>query len=144
MPLSQRSSFTLDSVSSGRVWVTLGKPLNSSTFPSPDTSDVRFDTVELTYPGVANLTAVDMLGIPMDIETFDAGGRIWWRPRSAPATPTRSKTAVKARIDRGGWGLQQGGPHRRRRQLLARWCLRTSSAAHIPAATHDSTPTSVR
>ena len=74
LPLSQRSSFTLDNVSSGRVWATLGHPLASKVFPSPDASDVRFDVVELTYPGVANLSAVDMLGIPMDIETFDAAG----------------------------------------------------------------------
>ncbi|MCB0919875.1 MAG: hypothetical protein KDC39_15040, partial [Actinobacteria bacterium] len=73
--LSERQVVTLDQVSSGRVWVTLGAPLDSSTFPSPDNSQIRFDAVELTYPGVANLSAVDMLGIPMDIETFDSAGR---------------------------------------------------------------------
>ena len=31
--------------------------------------------MELTYPGVANLTAVDMFGIPLDLEVFDSGGR---------------------------------------------------------------------
>ena len=74
--LAQRSSFVTSSVSSGRVWVSLGKPLDTTSFPSPDVSDVRFDVVELTYPGVANLTAVDMFGIPMDIETFDSSGRL--------------------------------------------------------------------
>ncbi|MEI2718440.1 MAG: carbohydrate-binding protein [Candidatus Nanopelagicales bacterium] len=101
LPLSQRSSFTLDSVSSGRVWVTLGKPLNSSTFPSPDTSDVRFDTVELTYPGVANLTAVDMLGIPMDIETFDAAGNLVASKKFACYTDVIQDT-VKDRLTAAG------------------------------------------
>lgn len=76
LPLSQRSSFKLGSVSSGRVWVPLGKQLDTTTPPSPDNSDARFDVVELTYPGVANLTSVDMLGIPMDIETFDVNGSL--------------------------------------------------------------------
>lgn len=72
--LHDRDTFVLPNISSGRVWVSLGDPINSETFPSPDTSPLRFDTVELTYPGVANLTAVDMFAIPMDIETFDADG----------------------------------------------------------------------
>ena len=101
LPLSQRSSFTLDSVSSGRVWVTLGKPLNSSTFPSPDTSDVRFDTVELTYPGVANLTAVDMFAIPMDIETFDANGNLIASKKWACYTD-EVQAAVKSRLNAAG------------------------------------------
>ncbi|MGA9146871.1 MAG: carbohydrate-binding protein, partial [Candidatus Nanopelagicales bacterium] len=74
--LAQRSSFTTTGLSSGRVWVSLGKPLTTTPAPSPDTSDTRFDVVELTYPGVANLTAVDMFGIPMDIESFDSSGHL--------------------------------------------------------------------
>ena len=74
--LAQRSSFTTTGLSSGRVWVSLGKPLTTTPAPSPDTSDTRFDVVELTYPGVANLTAVDIFGIPMEIESFDSNGRL--------------------------------------------------------------------
>ena len=73
--LSSRNSFTVASIRSGRVFVSLGEPLPPEGEPSPDTSPIRYDTVELTYPGVANLTAVDMFGIPLDLEVFDADGR---------------------------------------------------------------------
>lgn len=76
MPLSARDSFRVNDLRSGQVFVSLGKQLPTATSPSPDTSPVRFDTVELTYPGVANLTAVDMFGIPLDIDTFDANGNL--------------------------------------------------------------------
>lgn len=75
-PLSARDSFTVSSITSGRVFVSLGEPLPAEGEPSPDTSPVRYDTVELTYPGVANLTAVDMFGIPLDLEVFDADGHL--------------------------------------------------------------------
>lgn len=73
-PLSARDSFSVEALNSGRVFVSLGQPLPAVGEPSPDTSQVRYDTVELTYPGVANLTAVDMFGVPLDIEVFDAHG----------------------------------------------------------------------
>jgi hypothetical protein len=75
-PLSDRDSFVVPSVRSGRVFVSLGQPLPAHGEPSPDTSQVRYDAVELTYPGVANLTAVDMFGIPLDLEVFDADGQL--------------------------------------------------------------------
>lgn len=74
--LAQRDSFTLPSIRSGRVFVSLGRPLAAQGEPSPDTSMIRYDTVELTYPGVANLTAVDMFGIPLDLEVFDSHGEL--------------------------------------------------------------------
>lgn len=75
-PLSSRESFVVPSVRSGRVFVSLGDALPAHGEPSPDTSQVRYDAVELTYPGVANLTAVDMFGIPLDLEVFDADGQL--------------------------------------------------------------------
>lgn len=74
--LSQRDRFTVAGIRSGRVFVSLGEPLPAVGEPSPDTSPVRYDTVELTYPGVANLTAVDMFGIPLDLEVFDTDGQL--------------------------------------------------------------------
>lgn len=45
--------------------------------PSPDTEPKRFQTVELTIPGIVNLTAVDMVGIPIDMQTSDGTSRVW-------------------------------------------------------------------
>lgn len=45
--------------------------------PSPDVEPKRFQTVELTIPGIVNLTAVDMVGIPIDMQTSDGTSRVW-------------------------------------------------------------------
>lgn len=52
------------------------EPVPAAPFPSPDVSPIRFDAVEFTFPGVANLSAVDMLGIPLHLATVDAQGRV--------------------------------------------------------------------
>ncbi len=76
--LSRRSAFTAASVNSGRVSISFDQPVPGppAAAPSPDTSAIRFDVVELTYPGVANLTAVDMFGIPLDLEVYDSAGNL--------------------------------------------------------------------
>ncbi|MDO8309846.1 MAG: carbohydrate-binding protein, partial [Actinomycetota bacterium] len=62
----------------GSIWVSYGQPLDNTSRPSPVTSPVRFDQVELTYtqgpdPATwADLTAVAMWGIPMSLD-FHAG-----------------------------------------------------------------------
>ena len=74
--LAQRSSFTTTNLSSGRVWYRSASSRYHAYAESGHFRYARFDVVELTYPGVANLTAVDMFGIPMDIEAFDSTGRL--------------------------------------------------------------------
>ena len=56
-----RRRFTLDSLPAGRILFSFDSPVTSAEAPR---SPVRYDKVELTYPGVANLTAVDFFGIP--------------------------------------------------------------------------------
>jgi hypothetical protein len=73
-PLSQvaGSRFTLSSISAGRIFFSYGRPVTAA---EPPRSDTRYDKIELTYPGVANLTSVDFFGIPFKLETFDSQGR---------------------------------------------------------------------
>jgi hypothetical protein len=65
----------------GSMWVSYGQPLDNTRRPSPVTSPVRFDQVELTYtqgpdPATwADLTAVAMWGIPMTLD-FHAGDQL--------------------------------------------------------------------
>ncbi len=80
--LAESTGTNVDSLVAGRVVVTLGNDGSAPLFPSPDNSPFRFDQVEMTYPqtdrpdlpGLANMTAVDMVGIPMDIQVLDSTG----------------------------------------------------------------------
>jgi hypothetical protein len=65
------SRFKLASIS-GRIYFSYGAPVNDA---EPPTWPTRYDKVELTYPGVTNLTAVDFFGIPFKEQTFDAAGK---------------------------------------------------------------------
>lgn len=56
---------------SGRIYLSFGAPVAPN---EPNDSPIRYDKVELTYPGVANLTAVDFFGIPMSLRTIDGQG----------------------------------------------------------------------
>jgi outer membrane biosynthesis protein TonB len=64
----------------GSLWVSYGAPIDNALRPSPVTSPIRFDQVELTYtqgsdPATwADLTAVAMWGIPMTLGFRDASG----------------------------------------------------------------------
>jgi hypothetical protein len=62
--------FALSSIS-GRIYFSYGVPVTSA---EPPTWPTRYDKVELTYPGVANLTAVDFFGIPFKLQARDARG----------------------------------------------------------------------
>ena len=60
----------------GSLWVSYYAPLSNTARPSPVTSQVRFDQVELTYTASsrpatwADLTAVAMWGIPTNLDFF--------------------------------------------------------------------------
>ena len=77
MPLSDLPGGRFDiGAFSGRIFISFGKPVTSA---EPPRSGTRYDKVELTNPGVANLTAVDFFGIPFRLQTLNAAGR----PRSS-------------------------------------------------------------
>ena len=64
--------FALQSLAGGRIFFSYGSPVNDA---EPPRARVRYDTVELSYPGVANLTAVDFFGIPFRLQALNASGR---------------------------------------------------------------------
>lgn len=72
--LGSSSSFQLNDISAGRLFVSYGS--EGATQFTSTSSPIRNDKVEFTNPGVADLTAVDFFGIPMDIQTLDAGGNV--------------------------------------------------------------------
>ena len=63
--------FALSSISGGRIFFSYGRPVSPA---EPPSSDTRYDKVELTLPGVANLTAVDFFAIPFRLQTLDSSG----------------------------------------------------------------------
>ena len=68
------SRFTLTAIQAGRLTFSYYNQVAANqqlVTPSP-----RFDKVEFTYPGTANLTAVDFFGIPFKMETLDASGNV--------------------------------------------------------------------
>jgi hypothetical protein len=67
-----QGKFTLSGFS-GRIYFSYGSPVTSA---EPPSWPVRYDKVELTYPGVANLTAVDFFGIPFGLQTQDGQGKL--------------------------------------------------------------------
>ena len=56
---------------SGRIYFSYGAPVTSA---EPPTWPTRYDKVEVTYPGVANLTAVDFFGIPFSLRAENSSG----------------------------------------------------------------------
>lgn len=67
-------TFTIGDISAGRLYVAFGGQgvdINTTT-----STPIRNDKVEFTNPGVANLTAVDYFGIPMDLQTLDSTGAV--------------------------------------------------------------------
>ncbi len=65
------SSFSLGSITAGRLYVSYGSPVARS---EANNSPTRYDKIEFTNPGVANLTAVDFFGIPFDLQALDSNG----------------------------------------------------------------------
>ncbi|HEY1449948.1 MAG TPA: hypothetical protein VGF47_03280 [Solirubrobacteraceae bacterium] len=73
IPLSQikNSTFSLGALSSGRLYISYGAPV---TVAEPPAAQTRYDKIELSNPGVADVTAVDFFGIPTDLQSLDASG----------------------------------------------------------------------
>lgn len=67
-----RQRFALQNLAGGRIFFSFGSPVNAA---EPPLARVRYDKVELTYPGVANLTAVDFFGIPFKLQALNGRGR---------------------------------------------------------------------
>ncbi len=67
------STFSLGAISAGRLYVSYGAPVNNA---EPPTAGARYDKIEFTNPGVANLTAVDFFGIPMDMQALDSSNNV--------------------------------------------------------------------
>ena len=65
------SRFTIGPLNAGRLFFSYKAAVNAA---EPPTWPTRYDKVEFTYPGVANMTAVDFFGIPFRLGTFDAQG----------------------------------------------------------------------
>jgi hypothetical protein len=97
------SRFTLSNFS-GRIYFSYGAPVTNA---EPPRWPTRYDKVELTYPGVANLTAVDFFGIPFRLQTLDARGKplgtlAWNAPtdtveKALLAIPRASRALVRTR-----------------------------------------------
>lgn len=113
--LSERSRITVPELKSGRIYIAFGDPAKPdvaplapppAAAPSPDTSPVRFDSVELTYPGQANLTAVDMFGIPLDIATYDAAGQPVGMPKKWACYTDALKTVLNSKLTAAGGNYQ--------------------------------------
>src|SRR3954452_11259820 len=59
--------FRLGSLPGGRIFFSYDDPVTAA---EPPRSKTRYDKVELSIPGVANLTAVDFFGIPFRLEAL--------------------------------------------------------------------------
>jgi hypothetical protein len=98
-------SFRIDGISAGRIYVSFGRPVAPN---EPMDSPTRYDKVELTYPGVANLTAVDFFAIPLRLQTLDRDGHVLGRlgysvdtttvKRALLAIPGADRALIKTRI----------------------------------------------
>lgn len=71
---SLNGEFTTTQLTSGRL---IFSYYGSVVFnQDPNNASVRFDKVELTYPGAANLTAVDFFGIPFKLQSLDSNNTV--------------------------------------------------------------------
>lgn len=74
--------FTTTDYRSGSFWLSYCSPVGNTPRPSPMTATQRFDQVELTYNGTADqsvwadLTAVSMWGLPIDLAFYNGGTRL--------------------------------------------------------------------
>ena len=66
--------FTTTQLTSGRIIFSYYGPVDFD--QNPNNPSVRFDKVELTYPGAANLTAVDFFGIPFKLQSLDTNSNV--------------------------------------------------------------------
>src|SRR5207248_7202436 len=86
--------FSLGGLAGARLFFSFGSPVTAA---EPPRSRTRYDKVELSYPGVANLTAVDFFGIPFKLQTLNSrGGALGQLGYRAPTnTVVRSLLAIR-------------------------------------------------
>jgi hypothetical protein len=65
------STFSLESISAARLYVSYGAPYTEADGLEPP---FRYDKIEFTNPGVADVTAVDFFAIPFDLEALEGSG----------------------------------------------------------------------
>ncbi len=94
-------SFTLASISAGRLYVSYRSPVAAA---EPPESKARYDKIEFTYPGVANLTAVDFFSIPFKLQAYDSAGAS--TGRLAYGAHGADLTAALLRASRGKAGVR--------------------------------------
>ena len=106
------SSFSLGAFS-GRMYVSYGQPYveHEDGLEAP----FRYDKIELTTPGVADVTAVDFFGIPFDVEALSAGGTpvgsaLSYRCYTATILSKLRQLAPSAEVDSGGQFLRFRAP----------------------------------
>ena len=106
------STFSLGSFS-GRMYVSYGVPYveHEDGLEAP----FRYDKIELTTPGVADVTAVDFFGIPFDVEALSAGGTpvggaLTYRCYTATILSRLRELAPSAEVNSGGQFLRFRAP----------------------------------
>ncbi len=65
------SHFEIGAIAAGRLFVSYGKGVGPA---EPPEASTRYDKIEFTNPGVANLTSVDFFAIPFALESLEASG----------------------------------------------------------------------
>ena len=98
------STFSLASISAGRLYISYGGPVTDN---EGNYSPIRYDKIELTDPGVANLTAVDFFAIPFDMQALDStgatlGSALTYRCHTSTILPQLRALAPSAEVDSGG------------------------------------------
>ncbi len=67
----RESRFSIASIEAGRLFVSYGSPVGPA---EPPQAPTRYDKIEFTNPGVANLTSVDFFAIPFELQALDGSG----------------------------------------------------------------------
>jgi hypothetical protein len=83
--------FTVDTLTSGRLLVSLGSAItyDDNAAPTATTQAMRWDKVEFGYPASgADLTSIDFFGIPLQFDYLDADGNVLVSMSYYTSTPT--------------------------------------------------------
>lgn len=83
--------FTVDSLVSGRLLVSLGTAISYSNnaAPTATSQSMRWDKIEFAFPSSgADLTSIDFFGIPLQFDYLDADGNILVSMSYYTSTPT--------------------------------------------------------
>lgn len=106
VPLSQiaNATFSLGSISAGRLYISFGASVNNA---EPPQAPTRYDKIEFSNPGVANLTAVDFFAIPFDMTALDSSGAatgqsLTYRCHTSTILPQLQAIGAPAEVDSGG------------------------------------------